>query len=129
MSDHPAQHRRPRIAALLCLAGTALPAAASADIPDPLRPPSPAAPAAVAVHAAPPPAAPQRLQATRIGADDRYAVIDGNTVRRGERIGDAVVVRIDAAAVTLKDDQAERVLRFDAAGVSKRPAASKGRQP
>lgn len=123
MSDHPAQHRRPRIAALLCLAGIALPTAASADIPDPLRPP---APAAIAVQETP---ASQRLQATRIGADGRYAVIDGNTVRRGERVGDAVVVRIDAAAVTLKDDQTERVLRFDAPGVSKRPAGSTGGQP
>lgn len=126
MSDHSTQHRRPQITVLLCLAGAVLPTTASADIPDPLRPP---APAAIAVPAAAASAAPQRLQATRIGADGRYAVIDGNTVRRGERVGDAVVVRIDAAAVTLKDDQAERVLRFDAPGVSKRPAGSNGSQP
>lgn len=126
MSDHPTQHRRPRIAALICLAGAVLSTAASADIPDPLRPP---APAAIAVPDAAAPATPQRLQATRIGADGRYAVIDGNTVRRGERIGDAVVVHIDAAAVTLKDDEAERVLRFDAPGVSKRPAGSNESQP
>ncbi len=100
-------------------------AALAAGIPDPLRPPVHGAPQQSAASA---PAALQ-LQATRVGHDDRYAVIDGATVRRGERIGDAVVVRIEAASVTLRDEEnGERVLRFDAPGISKRPAGSNGKQ-
>lgn len=127
MSEHPVRRLRLRATFLLCTAA-ALPARAGTELPDPLRPPALSAP-----HAPQPASAPVapalRLQATRVGADGRYAIIDGRPVRRGERIGDAVVVRIDAAAVTLRDDQAERVLRFDAPGLSKRPADGHGQQP
>lgn len=103
-------------------------AATAADIPDPLRPPGQFATALTADGTTL--AAAARLQATRVGSGDGFAVIDGTTVRRGDRIGDAVVVRIEAASVTLRgDDNTERVLRFDAPGMSKRPAGRNGTQP
>ncbi|THF63584.1 hypothetical protein E6C76_13380 [Pseudothauera nasutitermitis] len=107
------------------LAACAFGAQAAPEVSDPLRPP---ALARQAEPAAAPAAAALRLQATRIGRDDRYAVIDGITVRRGERIGDLTVVRIDAAEVTVRDDQdVDRVLRFDAPGLNKRPVGRTGK--
>jgi hypothetical protein len=113
---------------LLACPGAALAAADGADIPDPLRPPS-----QLAAHAAPADAAalaPVRLWGTRIGPDGSFALIDGATVRAGDRLGDAVVIRIEAAAVTLRsDDGSERILRFETPGMIKRPRGHNGTQP
>ena len=121
-------HMLARLALLFACSGAATAASGASGIPDPLAPPGQIAAPSAADDAAPLAAA--RLQATRVGPDDGFAVIDGTTVRRGERVGDAVVVRIEAASVTLHgDDNTERVLRFDAPGMSKRPAGRNGTQP
>lgn len=114
---------------LLACPGAALAAADDGvDIPDPLRPPG-----QLAAHAAPADAAalaPLRLWGTRIGPDGSFALIDGTTVRTGDRLGDAVVIRIEAAAVSLRgDDGSERILRFETPGMIKRPRGHNGTQP
>jgi len=116
------------LALLFACPGAALAADVAADIPDPLRPPSqlaahpaPAGPAALA---------PVRLRGTRIGPDGSFALIDGTTVRTGDRLGDAVVIRIEAAAVTLRgDDGSERILGFETPGMIKRPRGHNGTHP
>ena len=116
------------LALLWPLTGSAADGPVPAPIPDPLRPPAGLfAPAAAAAAATPADAL--VLQATRIGADDRYAVINDLTVRRGDRIGSAEVVHIDAAAVRLRTDDGDSPLQLSSPGISNRPAGRNGTRP
>jgi len=73
---------------------------------DPTRPPAALATAAQASGAA----APLRLEAIRVQGGTRSAVINGQRVRVGARIGGARVERIDASSVTLsRDGRPERL--------------------
>ena len=95
---------------------------------DPTRPPNAVAPTDTASE----PAANQ-LQSVLISQGRRIAVINGETVPLGGRIGDATVVRISATEVTLKrGDELEVLGMFS--GVEKKsvrkrlPAAEKGQR-
>jgi len=95
---------------------------------DPTRPPN----AIASTDAAPGPAENQ-LQSVLISQGRRIAVINGETVPLGGRIGDATVVRISATEVTLKrGDDLEVLGMFN--GIEKKsvrkrvPAAEKGQR-
>jgi MSHA biogenesis protein MshK len=94
---------------------------------DPTRPPNVVASDAAAVPAE------NQLQSVLISQGRRVAVINGETVSLGGRIGDATVVRISATEVTLKrGDELEVLGMFG--GVEKKsvrrrvPAAEKGQR-
>ncbi|MCP5149359.1 MAG: MSHA biogenesis protein MshK [Ectothiorhodospiraceae bacterium] len=75
-------------------------AARANGLDDPTRPVVPApAPAPTAVAE---PTVAWQLTMVRVSRGDRIAVIDGTVVREGDRIGDAVVTRIDSVSVTLE---------------------------
>lgn len=97
-------------------------------IVDPTRPPH-----AIASSEAAPGAAANQLQSILISPGRRVAVINGETVALGGRIGDATVVKIGPTAVTLKrGDELEVLDMFG--GVEKKsvrrrvPAAEKGQR-
>jgi len=92
------------LALLVLLVGGAAQAAV-----DPTRPP--AVPAGVAAGASVAPAtAALRLEAIRTLGGQRTAVINGQRVGPGDRIGSARVSRIDAGSVTLtRDGKPERL--------------------
>ena len=88
----------PKLAHLALL--VALPALAqTAALSDPTRPPEgslAATPAGSAVPAGP------RLQSVLLSPDRKLAIIDGQTVPRGGRVGDATLVQITETRVTLR---------------------------
>jgi MSHA biogenesis protein MshK len=102
---------------VLLLAATG---AAAQAVQDPTRPPAqlirPTAGVAL-------PSAPQ-LQSILIGRNAggrRIAVIDGNLVRVGDRVGSARVVAIGAGAVELQRPGGRDILKLQGGGAAARP--------
>lgn len=82
-------------------------ATAHAEVPrDPTRPPSALGEAAETTPAGP------TLQAIRLSGTTRSAVISGQEVRLGDRVGELRVVRIDEDRVTLRDASGTTVLKL-----------------
>jgi hypothetical protein len=73
--------------------------------PEEAAEPEPAAPT-------PAPMGPLRLEAITQNNDGPVAVINGQVVRVGDRIGASTVVRIGVAEVEIETDGLRRVLRF-----------------
>lgn len=111
------------VAVLLALC--ALPCAAQ-QLQDPTKPPAQATPAAAGAGEAAAPAGPQ-LQSVLIGSRGRQvAVIDGQTVRQGERVGDAVLVRVGKNEAVLRRGKTLQVLTlFPAAAADGKTAAQR----
>lgn len=65
------------------------------------------------------------LQSTRIASNQRLAVINGQTVREGERVGNARVLRIDNGQVQLIEDGQRRTLSMFVA-IGKTPTSNPG---
>ncbi|MES2297886.1 MAG: MSHA biogenesis protein MshK [Pseudomonadota bacterium] len=99
----------PLLAALSVLAGVARAQA----LPDPTQPPAAfGAPAAASVSAAP---AGPRLQAILISKREggrRLAVIDGKTLRVGDKFGGAVLAEVGETAVILRTGKLDKKLRL-----------------
>lgn len=93
-----------RLIALGLLAATA---AAAQGLSDPTRPPSASAPSAARSEA--PPA---RLQSVLISPGRKLAVIDGQTVALGGRLGEAIVVAIAPTQVVLQTGASYQTLRL-----------------
>jgi hypothetical protein len=77
---------------------------------DPMRPPSYASPSigdSAEISQAGP-----LLQSTLISNGRRIAMIDGKPMKIGDRIGDARIVAIDSASVTLREGKITRVLEL-----------------
>lgn len=100
------------LAASSVLAGAAL----AQPLADPTRPPTPA-PAQLRQSEAPR----QRLQSVLISAGRRIAVIDGRAVHLGGRVGDATLVSIEPAQVTLQRGAAHERLTLLPSAIEKRP--------
>jgi len=100
------------LGALALLAAVLLPAAATAqDLRDPTRPPdAPLAGSdsgAIATRAAP------RLQSVLVSSNGRrVAVIDGRTVRVGDRVGEASVTGIGETSVALRRGKTIETIRL-----------------
>jgi MSHA biogenesis protein MshK len=106
-----------RLAPILLAAAAG--AVAAQSLPDPTRPPG-------AAHGAPGGAVPggNRLQTIIIPARGKaLAIIDGERVQVGGRVGQAQVVRITETEVVIKDPEGMRTLRVTP-DVEKKPAAS-----
>jgi MSHA biogenesis protein MshK len=100
------------------VASLALPWMAHAQgLVDPMRPPEMATTASGKAPGGP------VLQTVIIAGAQRFAVIDGETVAVGARVGDARVVRITETEVTLRADGATSVLKLYPA-VEKKTRAS-----
>jgi MSHA biogenesis protein MshK len=78
--------------------------AVAASFPDPTRP------ATFTPGAAPVPTGRPRLESVLIAPDRRIAVISGQRVQLGDRIGGAQVVSITESAVVLRSDQSSETL-------------------
>ncbi len=117
--DQALTPRRPRARVFACaslLAGALGSAAAvRAQIPDPTRPPSelsaPAAGAVTPKAAAGVPQVQSILVSLRPGGR-RLAIIDGKTVREGDRLGNAVVATIRSTEVILRRGSTMQVLKL-----------------
>ena len=94
-----------RTTTLAALLIAILAAAPAGSLEDPTRPPSSLAPA-------PTDAAPPALELTAILArgEQRVAVIDGRTLREGDRLGADTVVRIEPTRVELRGPDGLREL-------------------
>lgn len=92
---------------------------------DPTRPPGAATAAAAPGAEAP---APTRLESVLIAPDRRIAVISGQQVRPGGRVGDATVVSITEGAVVLRGPGGLETLRLFP-NVAKRGGAGERRTP
>lgn len=89
---------------------------------DPTRPPTDIA--APAVATAPPG---PRLSSVLISPGRRLAVVDGETVAVGGKVGDATVVQISETEVVLKrGEETERLTMFS--GIEKRPSRPGGKK-
>lgn len=100
--------------AVLCVLAVLLPGAVRAQLRDPTEPPAALRPAAAAEGAtapAPVESSPQ-LQSVLISHKRRIAVIDGETVRVGQRYRGAVVASIAPTQVVLRRGGAREVLRL-----------------
>ena len=108
------------IGLLLCVSG----AAHAAGLPDPTRPPAgfDAGSAAAAQPSGP------RLQVVRTIGAQRSAVISGQAVKLGSKVGDAVVTRIDEDRVQLRGPEGMQTLKLFP-DVDKQPAATADVQP
>lgn len=101
---------------VLLAASSASQAALAQTLGDPMRPP--AATGAPAIE--PRGDAAARLQSVLIARNRSVAVIDGRSVRLGERIGDATVVAISPSAVTLQRGSERQTLKLYP-GTEKKP--------
>jgi len=93
-------------AALMLAAGAAL----AQVVNDPMRPPSgylerDAAPDAASGR-------PFVLQSVKISRSERIAIVSGETVRQGDKLGSATVVKIADGEIVLKDGDTEQVLKL-----------------
>jgi MSHA biogenesis protein MshK len=93
-----------RLIALGLLAATA---AAAQGLSDPTRPPSASAPSAARSEAPL-----SRLQSVLISPGRKLAVIDGQTVALGGRLGDATVVAIAPTQVVLQTGATYQTLKL-----------------
>jgi MSHA biogenesis protein MshK len=102
-----------RLIALSVLALTSYATLAQA-LNDPMRPPS------ASNEVSPGGGGGSRLQSVLISSNRSVAVIDGRAVRLGERVGDATVVAIEPAEVTLQRGAERQTLKLHA-GIEKKP--------
>lgn len=101
---------------LIVMAGLLCASVAFAQgLSDPMRPPS--SPAADLPRGEP---HGSRLQSVLISPERKLAVIDGRTVKVGERVGDAVLIAIAPAQVTLQKGAAYQTLKLHP-GIEKKP--------
>ena len=96
-------------------------ALAQAELRDPTRPPDYAASAAVGALA---PSKPWELTSVLISGTRKVAVLNGRSVREGDAIGDAVVVKILPNAVRLSGKGRVFTVSLVATG-AKQPAGSR----
>jgi MSHA biogenesis protein MshK len=78
---------------------------------DPMQPPALVAPAGTGTGAGES-AGGGVLQSTLLSKGRRIAMIDGKPMQVGDRIGEATIVAIDPASVTLREAGATRVLQL-----------------
>ena len=113
------------------LAWCCVQAACAQAIDDPTRPPA-ALWAPAASEAAPPKPARPQLQSVLISdkpGGRRVAVIDGQIVRQGTKVGDAVVVEIQDTAVVLRRGKTLETFKlYPAPRNENKPGASAGRK-
>lgn len=102
-----------RLTLCLLLAVTLLSPVRAQELPDPTRPPLEAGlPQAAGMELPKAPVLPQ-LQSVLIGARGReVAVIDGQTVRKGEKFEGAVLVKVSKDSVILRRSGKDLVLRL-----------------
>ncbi|MFZ4874291.1 MSHA biogenesis protein MshK [Janthinobacterium sp. Mn2066] len=118
---------------VLCvgLAWCCAPAAHAQAIDDPTRPPAALWTPAASEAAPPKPARPQ-LQSVLISnkpGGRRVAVIDGQVVRQGSKVGSAVVVEIQDTAVVLRRGKSLETFKlYPAPKIENKPGASMGRK-
>ena len=103
----------------IVLAATCWAAQAQA-LTDPTRPPSAQAPADAADASAE-----SQLQSILLSRDRKVAVIGGQTVVLGGRIGDAMLVKISETSVVLKRGEEYETLQL-LPGLDKKPSAARG---
>lgn len=109
-------------ATVLGLSLLAANAACAQALVDPTRPPT-----EVTSPGAAPASSGPRLHSVIISPARRLAVIDGDTVSVGGKIGDATVVQISETEVVLKrGDETERLTMFT--GIEKRPRRPGGKK-
>jgi MSHA biogenesis protein MshK len=97
-----------KAALLACILAAAMPGYAVENLPDPTRPPAAFALPATNAAAVSGPV----LQSILISSSRRHAIIDGRTVRVGDKVGGAEVVEITAGQVTLQEGGVKRVLQL-----------------
>jgi MSHA biogenesis protein MshK len=107
-----------RIAALAIAASAAT--ALAAPFADPTRPPS------LDGERAEAPAGP-RLESILIAPDRRIAVVDGQQVSIGSRVGDGEVVGISESEVRLRKPGGEQSLKLFTTQARRAPAPGKGK--
>lgn len=81
--------------------------AGTENLPDPTRPPN----TLTVGDAEPAPSGPE-LQSILVASNRRVAVINGQTVQVGDKVGDAKVFKISETEVVLKNDKEVRVLKL-----------------
>lgn len=105
-----------KLSALILAVGAVLalmPAVASAQIAsDPMRPPGVLATSEAAADANVSGAGGMMLQTVMISPSQKAAIINGVMVKLGEKIGDAVLVRVSENQVVLKSGGTEQVLKL-----------------
>src|SRR5450830_479190 len=108
-----------------------VPLACAQAIDDPTRPPA-ALWAPAASDAAPPKPARPQLQSVLISnkpGGRRLAVIDGQIVRQGSKVGSAVVVEIQDTAVVLRRGKSLETFKlYPTPKIENKPGASTGRK-
>jgi MSHA biogenesis protein MshK len=100
-------------------------AAAAAPFADPTRPPGASDPGAPSAKGGE--VAALRLESVLIAPDRRIAVINGQAVRVGQRIGDARVLRITETEVALREGASTQILKLYPAA-ERHPAGKKARE-
>lgn len=109
-------------AMVLALVGLgASPLFANEVIPDPFTPPASLSRALPERDDQPAPEISLTLQATHVSRHARYAVINGKRLETGDYIGDAELVSIDPASVSLRNAGGAFLLRFSDQGPLKQP--------
>lgn len=109
MSDHHVCRRLLRPSILALLGAVPLAVAASLPVPDPTRPAVPLPPP----EATPATAAPALvLQSTLIAGEQSSVIINGQRLRRGDRLGDARVAAIGPGWVRLESAAGSTELRL-----------------
>jgi MSHA biogenesis protein MshK len=93
---------------LLCCALLTTPFAGAQGLTDPTRPPAALLPEAAPASDASGPA----LQSILISPTRKLAIINGQTVRPGDKVGDARVVRITENEVVLRDGRQSQTLKL-----------------
>lgn len=110
-----------RLVMFLLIAGSS--AVQAQSLGDPLRPPSaPASSGAETVQEA----SPNQLQSVLISPSRKLAVINGQTVALGGRIGDATLARVSETGVVLKRGATLETLHL-LPGIEKKKAVAAGR--
>lgn len=94
----------------LCAAGVISSLATAASLPDPTRPP--AALYAVGENTGDDAPSAPALQSVLIGPGRRVAVINGQTVKVGDTVGDAQLVKISEGEVMLRSGKELRILKL-----------------
>lgn len=100
--------------------GASAPSALAAPFADPTRPPS------LDGERAEAPVGP-RVESILIAPDRRIAVISGQEVTIGSRIGDGEVVRISASEVRIRTPGGEKSLKLFTTQARRAPAPGKGK--
>ena len=110
-----------RAAAGFVIIALLAPPALAQPLADPTRPPDFTAPGTATAPSGP------RLHSVLISPGRRLAVVDGETVAVGGKVGDATVVQISETEVVLKrGDETERLTMFS--GIEKRPRGPGGKK-